>query len=64
MSIAAQVVAIASASCQDVHEEVKARVQSPTWHDPHNGGENCGTRQGVYFKMTCHCESTSLMMCF
>eukprot|EP00434_Breviolum_minutum_P016006 symbB.v1.2.014107.t1/scaffold1018.1/size143800/9 len=34
----AKVVAIASASCQDVHEEVKARVQSPTWHDPHNGG--------------------------
>mmetsp|Transcript_30307 Transcript_30307/g.65373 ORF Transcript_30307/g.65373 Transcript_30307/m.65373 type:complete len:168 (+) Transcript_30307:43-546(+) len=34
----AKVVAIADASCHDVHEEVLARVKSPTWHDPHNGG--------------------------
>eukprot|EP00435_Cladocopium_sp_Y103_P005896 s3997_g1.t3 len=34
----AKVVAIADASCHDVHEEVLGRVKSPTWHDPHNGG--------------------------
>lgn len=33
-----QVTTIASASCADVREEVLARVESKTWHDPHNGG--------------------------
>lgn len=34
----AQVEAMAEASCQDVIEEIKARVESSTWRDPHNGG--------------------------
>lgn len=37
----AKVEVLASATCQDVMEEIKARVagnEAGTWHDPHNGG--------------------------
>lgn len=34
----AEVEGIAAASCQDVMEEIKARVTGD-WHDPHNGGQ-------------------------
>lgn len=37
----AKVEVLAQATCQDVMEEIKARVagnEAGTWHDPHNGG--------------------------
>mmetsp|Transcript_11523 Transcript_11523/g.21796 ORF Transcript_11523/g.21796 Transcript_11523/m.21796 type:complete len:170 (+) Transcript_11523:58-567(+) len=34
----AEVVATARATCETVREEMLARVQSPSWTDPHNAG--------------------------